>query len=72
MPEAPTAPAVRLPLQTRRDPLGDLAAEQAGERSRDVLSELMAEEMPLSSEERSTQSVMDELLRLGADDGEEP
>lgn len=54
---------------------GDLAAEQAGERGRDVLSELMAEEMPLSNEERSTQSVMDDLLHLGMDnmdDGEEP
>ena len=74
-PEAPAAPAALRPVQTRRDPLGDLAAEQAGERGRDVLSELMAEEMPLSNEERSTQSVMDDLLHLGMDnmdDGEEP
>ena len=35
----------------------------------------MAEEMPLSNEERSTQSVMDDLLHLGMDnmdDGKEP
>ena len=68
VPEAPVALAALRPAQTRRNPLGDLAAKQAGERSRDVLSELMAEEMPPSNEERSTQSVMDDLLRLGMDD----
>ena len=71
-PAAPAASVVLRPAQTRRDSLDDLAAEQAGERRRDVLSELMAEEKPLGNEERSTQSVMDELLQLSRDDEEEP
>ncbi len=73
--EAP-APEVRTTpshmAQARHDPLGDLSAEQAGERRRDVLSELMEEEKTMSNEERSTQSVMDELLQQGRDNGKEP
>ena len=66
-PEIPAAPLH--PTAARRDPLGDLAAEQTGECCRDVLSELMEEEKNMSKEERSTQSVMDELLQQGIDNG---
>ena len=66
-PEISAAPL--RPASARRDPLGDLAAEQAGECCRDVLSELMEEEKTMSNEERSTQSVMDELLQQSRVDG---
>ena len=69
----PTMPAMpKRPEPDRRDPLSDLSAGRGEERRRDVLSELMAEEKPLSSEERSTQSVMDELLKLSTEDEEKP
>lgn len=66
-PEISAAPL--RPASARRDPLGDLAAEQAGKCCRDVLSELMEEEKTMSNEERSTQSVMDELLQQSRVDG---
>lgn len=70
--QMPETPAPVMP--TKKAPTGPAPMEVLGLRPgmengqrRDVLSELMAEEKPLSDEERSTQSVMDELLRLSSE-----